>query len=138
MHCITIDSGDVIGRKEVRSDFASPSMILISQLDDPSHLARAFEEFGKAARLDTTLGEAFTYLGHYLREKGDHKRAQKCYEKAVSLDILDSDAGQHLSQYYYDSNDTSSAVNLLKSVTKANTKYAWAWKRLGFWNLVRE
>lgn len=48
----------------------------------------------KAARLDTYLGKAFCYLGHYYRDvAGDKNRARGCYRKAFELDDTDAESG---------------------------------------------
>lgn len=47
-----------------------------------------------AARLDAGHASTFTYLGlFYAQVEGDRARAKKCFQKALSLDVLDETAG---------------------------------------------
>jgi tetratricopeptide (TPR) repeat protein len=48
----------------------------------------------QGARLDPNHAPTFTLLGHYYRlVERDAERARRCYQKAISLDPLESEAG---------------------------------------------
>jgi len=53
---------------------------------------KAAEHFLVAAKLNPQNVDAFRYLGHYYSNV-DTQRALKCYQRAVSLNPDDSDAG---------------------------------------------
>lgn len=107
---------------------------------------KALGLFLQAAKLDPTNAEAFVGLGDYYRSKcqtgneDEELRWIKCYQKAYQLDPLNSIAINHLSLYYLQKGDEAQkkvAESLLTElVTNAAERVAWAWRRLGFLQLV--
>lgn len=62
--------------------------------DADSMKAKAFSQFLEAVKLDPSQSDVFCYLGHYYKDRtGDAQRAARCYQKAVSLDPEDGEAG---------------------------------------------
>lgn len=94
-------------------------------------------QFLQSAKLDQSLAGNFTYLGHFYRliEK-DMDRAKKCYQKALSIDPLDEEAGIALSDLYLASNQQSLAVALYREVTSRSNRIKWAWLRLAIYQQV--
>ncbi|XP_004586254.2 superkiller complex protein 3 isoform X1 [Ochotona princeps] len=100
--------------------------------------AKALTYFLKAAKLDTYMGKAFCYLGHYYRDVvGDKNRARGCYRKAFELDKADSEAGAAAVDLSVELEDMETALAILTAVTqKAGAGTAkWAWLRRGLYYL---
>lgn len=91
----------------------------------------------QAVKLDPYFSYGFTYLGHYYRKiKSDHGRAKKCYQKAYVLNPLDTDAALYLSNYHIADDEQEEAEAIFRQVSEASPKTGWAWRRLGYLNLV--
>ncbi|KAK9740332.1 hypothetical protein RND81_03G027300 [Saponaria officinalis] len=116
-----------------------------SHPDDPSHhfdlgkllwergvesREKAAEHFLKAAKLNPQNGEAFKYLGHYYINV-DSQRAVKCYQRAVSLDPEDSDAGEALCNLLDKERKESLEVAVCKEASSKSPRAFWACSRLG-------
>lgn len=55
---------------------------------------RAVAQLVEAARLDPKEAGVFRYLGHYYNQiAGDTRRAARSYQKAITLDPEDAEAG---------------------------------------------
>lgn len=63
-------------------------------------------------------------------------RAKRCYEKAFAIDPCEEEAGIQLSEYYQFNNEENSAVGIYRAAIEANSRSEWAWRRLGFVELV--
>lgn len=91
----------------------------------------------QAVKLDPYFSTGFTFLGHYYREiKHDHSRAKKCYQKAYILNPLDTDAALHLSDYLISEDKQDEAESIFRQVNESNPKVGWAWRRMGYVNMV--
>lgn len=109
-------------------------MCLGDQRTDKSH---AFAQFVLAAQTDSSLDEAFLYLGHfYLEVSGDKPRAIKCYQKAFTLNPQNLEAAQKLSELYMQAQDLTSTHHILESAAKSNLRSFWAWSNLGIMQMV--
>jgi len=104
--------------------------------NDKNH---AYAQFVRSAKLDPRFASSFTYLGHYYRliEK-DHVRAKKCYQKAFSNDAREEEAGLQLSEYYQSDREFQMAEEIYRTIIQINYRAGWAWKRLGFSDLVNK
>ncbi|KAI9209035.1 uncharacterized protein BJ171DRAFT_564870 [Polychytrium aggregatum] len=97
----------------------------------------AYQHLMTAAKLDPNLSAVFTSLGHYYMDvEGDSVRAQKCFLRAINLDISEEDAASRLVDIYLQANSLEDAFDLLQVCTNANPRALWAWKRLGIYHLV--
>ncbi|KAG0253953.1 Superkiller protein 3 [Actinomortierella ambigua] len=97
----------------------------------------SFTNLISSAKIDPHFAGAFTYLGHFYRlVEEDHIRAQKCYQKAFSMDASEGEAGLHLCDYYLDQGEDSLAEDVLRAATAADRKATWAWRRLGYAELI--
>ena len=104
--------------------------------------------FMQTAKLDPNCSTAFTYLGHhYVGSASTVDRATRCYEKAVLLEPLDSEAGEALFKLYANAGKTNEVVQLCQRVTDAAfgpfvRTVKWAWLGLGtlcfllYWHCV--
>jgi superkiller protein 3 len=99
----------------------------------------AFKYLMQSVKLDPYFASGFTFLGHYYREiKRDNIRAKKCYQKAYILNPLDTDAALCLSDYFIADNEQDEAEAIFRQVTAACAKAGWAWRRLGYVNMVMD
>lgn len=94
-------------------------------------------QFLQSAKLNPDFASNFTYLGHFYRlvEK-DLEKAKRCYQKAISLDILDEEAGVYLSNLYIEAGQQSLAIALYRDVTDKSHLAGWAWFRLARYQQV--
>ncbi|NXG95362.1 TTC37 protein, partial [Loxia leucoptera] len=99
---------------------------------------KALTQFLKAAKLDSYLGSAFSYLGNYYRDiAGDKSRARGCYKKAFELDETDEESGTAAVNLSVELGDMDTALSILNEVTeKARPGTAkWAWLHRGLYYL---
>lgn len=93
----------------------------------------------QSVKLDPYFSSGFTFLGHYYREiKKDNSRAKKCYQKAYVLNPLDTDAALCLSDYFIADNELDEAEAIFRQVSESSPKISWAWRRMGYVNMVRK
>ncbi|KAL9238058.1 hypothetical protein vseg_012534 [Gypsophila vaccaria] len=91
---------------------------------------KAAEHFLKAAKLNPQNGEAFKFLGHYYSNL-DTQRSVKCYQRAVSLNPDDSDAGEALCNLLDKEGKDSLEVAVCKEASSKSPRAFWAFSRLG-------
>lgn len=97
----------------------------------------AFKYFMRAVKLDHEFASGFAYLGHFYREvQNDAVRAKKLYQKTFLLDPLQVDAAFHLSNYYVEDDEHEEAEAVFRQVTQLVPRLGWAWRRLGYANIV--
>lgn len=90
-----------------------------------------------SVKQDSKYSNGFAYLGHYYREiANDHVRAKKCYQKVMLLNPMDVEVAFHLSNYYVNDNELNQAEDLFRQITNNSPKTGWAWRRLGYANMV--
>ena len=88
-------------------------------------------EFLLSAQQRPDLAANFTFLGHFSRDVDkDEARARRCYQKAVTLDAQESEAGVALADMYLAAGQEALAVALYKDLTGRSTRVLWAWLRL--------
>ncbi|ORX98234.1 TPR-like protein [Basidiobolus meristosporus CBS 931.73] len=91
----------------------------------------------QAAKISPEFAQVFVYLGHYYRlVEHDDLRAKKCYQKAFSLDSAEAEAALHLSTYYINNNEKDKAESVFRALSETNTRCGWAWKKLGFVEMI--
>ncbi|KAJ2092060.1 Superkiller protein 3 [Coemansia sp. RSA 986] len=99
----------------------------------------AYTSWIKAARIDPKISDVFSGLGKWYQQFGsDDERAQKCFRKALDLDITNSDAGKILAEMYLREGMDDMCEELLDQVTEARQNQKWAWQFLGFLRLRQE
>uniref|UniRef100_A0A7C9E7T7 UDP-N-acetylglucosamine--peptide N-acetylglucosaminyltransferase SPINDLY n=1 Tax=Opuntia streptacantha TaxID=393608 RepID=A0A7C9E7T7_OPUST len=92
---------------------------------------KAAEHFLVAAKLNPQNVDAFRYLGHYYSNV-DTQRALKCYQRAVSLNPDDSDAGEALCNLLDKEGKESLEIAVCKEASAKSPRAFWAFSRLGF------
>ncbi|KAJ2823823.1 Superkiller protein 3, partial [Coemansia furcata] len=99
----------------------------------------AYASWISAAKLDSSVSEAFSGLGKwYLQHGSDRERAKKCFAKAADLNRANGDAGQALAEMYLVEGSDDLCEDLLVKATEAKHDQQWAWKLLGFLLLRQE
>ncbi|WOL13945.1 tetratricopeptide repeat protein SKI3 isoform X1 [Canna indica] len=94
---------------------------------------RAAEHFMASAKLNPSNGAAFRFLGHYYsRVSVDAQRSAKCYQRAVTLDPFDSEAGEALCDMLDGDGKESLEIAVCKEASEKSPRAFWAFQRLGY------
>ncbi|KAF6160924.1 hypothetical protein GIB67_025459 [Kingdonia uniflora] len=93
----------------------------------------AVEHFVKSAKLNPNNANAFRFLGHYYsRVSIETLRALKCYQRAVTLNPDDSEAGEALCDLLDDEGKESLEIAVCKEASEKSPRGFWAFRRLGY------
>ncbi|CAN6938742.1 unnamed protein product [Brassica oleracea var. botrytis] len=94
---------------------------------------RAAEHFVLSAKLNPDNASAFKYLGHYYsRVTLDRNRAAKCYQRAVLLNVNDSESGEALCDLLDGQGKEILEVAVCRDASEKSPKAFWAFCRLGY------
>ncbi|XP_058073295.1 tetratricopeptide repeat protein SKI3 [Magnolia sinica] len=94
---------------------------------------RAVEHFIASAKLNPSNGAAFRFLGHfYSRVSIDSQRASKCYQRAVTLNPDDFEAGEGLCGLLDEEGRDSLEVAVCREALEKSPRAFWAFRRLGY------
>ncbi|KAK4753087.1 hypothetical protein SAY87_021885 [Trapa incisa] len=93
---------------------------------------RAAEHFLISARLNPQNAAAFRYLGHYYGGTRDSQRAIKCYQRAVTLNSDDQEAGEALCNLLDEEGKESLEVAICREASEKSPRASWAFRRLGY------
>ncbi|KAJ0987147.1 hypothetical protein J5N97_005503 [Dioscorea zingiberensis] len=94
---------------------------------------RAAEHFLASAKLNPSDGASFRLLGHYYsRVSLDVQRASKCYQRAVSLDPEDCEAGEALCDLLDGGGKESLEIAACREASEKSRRAFWAFRRLGY------
>lgn len=98
-----------------------------------------FDLFVKAAQLNPQFDEPFEYLGHYYRQiQSDRSRAQKCYQKAFTLNPGNQPVARLLADLYEkEFGDSEAAFAVYRTVADNDIRSSWAWRAVGQYHMVR-
>ncbi|EGG22708.1 tetratricopeptide-like helical domain-containing protein [Cavenderia fasciculata] len=107
---------------------------------------QAVQEMLKSAQKNPSYALTFSNLGLLYKDKKDMERSKKCFQKALSLDILNYDAGIQLSSIYIANEQYTLASSLYQDITarclesrkQLNiniAKCSWAFYRLGLYQM---
>ncbi len=89
----------------------------------------------RAAKMDTSKASPFALLGIWYESKNDAKRAEGCYQKALSLDASHPVAGRGLQRLI----ELKDLVPHCKKAIEQNSPVnGWAWQALGQSKAVNE
>ncbi|GLU00145.1 hypothetical protein SLE2022_175370 [Rubroshorea leprosula] len=92
----------------------------------------AAEHFLISAKLNPQNAAAFKYLGHYYANFClDVQRALKCYQRAVSLNPDDSDAGEAFCELLDQGGKESLELAVCKDASEKSPRAFWAFRRMG-------
>ncbi|KAG0448733.1 hypothetical protein HPP92_027700 [Vanilla planifolia] len=95
--------------------------------------SRAAEHFVASAKLNVGNAAAFRFLGHYYgRVVADTHRAAKCYQRALSLDPDDFEAGESFCDSLAISGKESLEIAVCKEASDKSPRAFWAFRRLGY------
>ncbi|OUZ99531.1 Tetratricopeptide repeat-containing domain [Macleaya cordata] len=95
--------------------------------------AKAVEHFVISAKLNPNNGAAFRFLGHYYSKVSiDTQRACKCYQRAVTLNPDDFEAGEALCDLFDDGGKESLEVAICREASEKSPRAFWAFRRLGY------
>eukprot|EP01102_Stenamoeba_stenopodia_P019984 TRINITY_DN7652_c0_g1_i1.p1 TRINITY_DN7652_c0_g1~~TRINITY_DN7652_c0_g1_i1.p1 ORF type:complete len:773 (+),score=181.22 TRINITY_DN7652_c0_g1_i1:540-2858(+) len=98
----------------------------------------ALHHFLQSAKWNPSFAPNFTYLGQFYQEiEKDLEKAKRCYQKAISLDPLDTVASKQLSEMYLESGQVALAESILRQITNQKPREHWAFLRLGLLQLKR-
>lgn len=93
----------------------------------------AAEHFVKSAKLNPENGVTFRYLGdYYAHVSVDSQRAIKCYQRAVTLNPDDSDAGESMCDLLDQGGKESLEIVVCREASSKSPRAFWASRRLGF------
>ena len=82
----------------------------------------------RAAKMDTSKASPFALLGVWYESKSDKKRAEGCYQKALSLDASHPVAGRGLQRLI----ELKDLISHCKRAIEMNSSLnGWAWQALG-------
>ncbi|KAL2529806.1 Tetratricopeptide repeat protein SKI3 [Forsythia ovata] len=94
---------------------------------------KAVEHLVIAAKLNPQNGAAFRYLGHYYtRVSADPQRALKCYQRAITLNPDDSEAGEAICDLLDQGGKESLEVSVCREASEKSARAFWAFRRLGY------
>ncbi|KAG9455553.1 hypothetical protein H6P81_000061 [Aristolochia fimbriata] len=127
-------------RKALDSDPDNPEnhfnlgLLLWEESDNSNQLKdKAVEHFVVSARLNPNNGVAFRFLGHYYsRVSVDSQRAAKCYQRAVTINPDDYEAGEGLCDLLDVQGKQSLEVAICREASKKSPRAFWAFRRLGY------
>lgn len=93
----------------------------------------AAEHLVKSAKLNPENGVTFRYLGdYYAHVSVDSQRALKCYQRAVTLNPDDSDAGEAMCDLLDQGGKESLEIAVCREASFKSPRAFWAFRRLGF------
>ncbi|XP_066384394.1 tetratricopeptide repeat protein SKI3-like isoform X2 [Miscanthus floridulus] len=92
----------------------------------------ASEHFLAAAKLNPNDGVPFRFLGHHYARGGDNQRAAKCYQRAVTLNPDDAEAGETLCDVLDVEGKESLELAVCKEAAGKSPRAFWAFRRLGY------
>ncbi|XP_022880303.1 tetratricopeptide repeat protein SKI3-like [Olea europaea var. sylvestris] len=94
---------------------------------------KAVEHLVIAAKLNPQNGAAFRYLGHYYTHvSSDPQRALKCYQRAITLNPDDSEAGEAICDLLDQGGKESLEVAVCREASEKSARAFWAFRRLGY------
>lgn len=94
---------------------------------------RAAEHFLASAKLNPSDSAAFRMLGHYYSQVSmDSQRAAKCYQRAVTLNPDDAEAGEGLCDLLDGSGKETLEISVCREASEKSPRAFWAFRRLGY------
>ncbi|CAM6087406.1 unnamed protein product [Calypogeia fissa] len=100
---------------------------------------KAFSQFLEAVKLDPSQPDVFRYLGHYYKDTTvDMQRAMRCYQKSISLDPEDEEAGEALCDLLDSGGQEVLELDICRGASERSRRAFWAWRRLGFLQVHRK
>jgi superkiller protein 3 len=98
---------------------------------------RAVAQLVEAARLNPREADVFRYLGHYYQQNArDTRRAARCYQKAITLNSEDEEAGEALCNLLEQGGQLVLEAAICREACQHSPRAFWAWRRLGFMEVI--
>ncbi|KAH6558445.1 hypothetical protein KP509_1Z063400 [Ceratopteris richardii] len=100
---------------------------------------KALSHFMESAKLDPNQSEVFCMLGHYYKDfPVSRGRAIRCYQKAITVNCEDSEAGEALCDLLDSESQEISEVNICQEASGRSPRAFWAFRRLGYIQVSRK
>lgn len=97
------------------------------------HKEKAVEQFILAVKLDPSNGDAYRFLGNYYNlASRDKQRATRCYQKCVTLNPEDSEAGEALCDILDSGGQETLEAVICRDASQRSRRAFWAWRRMGY------
>ncbi|KAF3774897.1 Tetratricopeptide repeat protein [Nymphaea thermarum] len=94
---------------------------------------KAAEHLVLSVKLNPSNGAAFRLLGHYYsQESVDLQRSSKCYQRAITINPDDNEAGEALCNLLDRGGNQSLQLTICHEVVEKSSRAFWAWRRLGY------
>eukprot|EP00250_Pteridium_aquilinum_P005930 c15945_g1_i1 orf=480-5567(-) len=101
--------------------------------------AKALSHLLESARLDSSQSEVFRALGHYYKDlPGSLKRAIRCYQKAISINCEDAEAGEALCDLLDSGGQEVLELTSCREASERSPRAFWAFRRLGYIQVRRK
>ncbi|CAN6453845.1 unnamed protein product [Victoria cruziana] len=101
--------------------------------DGKASRVKAAEHLILSVKLNPSNGPAFRLLGHYYsQESVDLQRACKCYQRAITINPDDSEAGEALCDLLDRGGNLSMQMTICHEAVEKSSRAFWAWRRLGY------
>lgn len=93
-------------------------------LDEQGNLAGAIEEATKATTLNARSSRPYRELGRLLLKKGELRKGQLCFEKAIELNRLDVSSYHALGQIYFRLNQVEKAMQFFSRAMEISPRHS--------------
>ncbi|KAH9287903.1 hypothetical protein KI387_032020, partial [Taxus chinensis] len=101
--------------------------------DSAFYKEKAVEQFIVAVKLNPSDRDAFRFLGcYYSQSTKDMNRAVRCYQKCVTLNPEDSEAGEALCDILDSAKRETLEAAICHEASQSSPQAFWAWRRMGY------
>ncbi|KAL2650302.1 hypothetical protein R1flu_018430 [Riccia fluitans] len=105
----------------------------------PELMNKVLAQLLEAVKLDPSQSDVFRLLGHcYNHIFGDAQRAIRCYQKAVTLNCEDEEAGEALCDLLDHGGQEILEEDICKRASQKSRRAFWAWRRLGLLQVLHK
>lgn len=94
------------------------------ELDEQGNLDGAIQEATRATALNARSSRPYRELGRLLVKKGDLKKGQLCFEKAIELNRLDVSSYHALGQIYFRLNQVEKAMQFFSRAMEISPRHS--------------
>ncbi|KAI3871326.1 hypothetical protein MKW92_033029 [Papaver armeniacum] len=110
------------------------ALFILENKQEEEEKAKAVEHLVISAKLNPNNGSAFRLLGHYYSRFSikDTSRASKCYQRSLTLNPDDFEAGEALCDLLSDDGKETLEVAVCRDASEKSPRAFWAYRRLGY------
>ncbi|XP_026404471.1 tetratricopeptide repeat protein SKI3-like [Papaver somniferum] len=110
------------------------ALFILENKQEEEDKAKAVEHLVISAKLNPNNGSAFRLLGHYYSRFSikDTSRASKCYQRSLTLNPDDFEAGEALCDLLSDDGKETLEVAVCRDASEKSPRAFWAYRRLGY------